>query len=228
MLKSLVTIFCLLTAFSTIVHAQRKVDLGILAGANYYQGEFNQSLPFNSPNFAGGILVRYNFDTRYALRMSIFMGALSGADTKSSSAYQNNRNLGFSTSLIDYTLQGEFNFFEFEPNDEKKRLSPYVTAGFTFFIANNATKPYQIAIPFGLGFKYYINNKLSIGMEWAYRKTFTDYIDLVSGNKIDNSEPSILNKQIGYSHQKDWYSIASIFFTYKIKTQKNFPCPAYW
>ncbi|OFX59329.1 MAG: hypothetical protein A2046_12985 [Bacteroidetes bacterium GWA2_30_7] len=228
MLKVLYLILYIYLINLSLSFAQRKVDLGILAGVNYYQGEFNQSIPFYSPNFAAGILFRYNIDSRYAIRMSINMGALSGSDSKSTSNYQNKRNLSFSTSLIDYTLQGEFNFFEFVPEDEKKRITPYVAAGFTFFIANNVPKPYQVAIPFGLGYKYYINQKFSIGAEWKYYKTFTDYIDLVSGNKTNNNEPNYLNKQIGNSHQKDWYSLASIFFTYKIKTKKNIPCPAYW
>lgn len=225
MLKSAYYIFILLVVNCTNLFAQRKVDLGVLIGGNYYQGELNQSIPFNSTNITGGLLIRYNFDSRYSARFSANIGNLSGSDTKSSSSYQNLRNKSFSTNLIDLTLQGEFNFFEFVPEDESKRLTPYVTAGFTFFIANNIPNPYQIAIPFGLGFKYYINNKFSVGMEWAYRKTFTDYLDLTSGQKSNASD--VLNKQIGYYHQKDWYSIASIFLAYKIKTHKNYPCPAY-
>jgi len=44
-------------------------------------------------------------------------------------------------------------------------------------------KPYSKfmpCIPFGLGVKFNINNKLTIGVEYAMRVTFTDYLDDVS------------------------------------------------
>jgi hypothetical protein len=49
-------------------------------------------------------------------------------------------------------------------------------------------KPYkltQMNIPFGTGFKYLVSEKMNIGLELIYRKTFTDYIDDVSTTYID-------------------------------------------
>ncbi len=39
----------------------------------------------------------------------------------------------------------------------------------------------QFAIPMHGGLKYYVNDQVHIGCEFGYRKTFTDYIDDVSG-----------------------------------------------
>lgn len=39
-------------------------------------------------------------------------------------------------------------------------------------------------IPYGFGFKYFVNRNLGIGLEVVTRKTFTDYIDDVSTNYI--------------------------------------------
>lgn len=217
---------------SNIINAQDKLDLGVLVGGNYYQGDLNSSTLMRSPNIAGGILVKYNVNPRYSVRMSIYMGGLSASDNSSKYIYQQQRGHSFATNLIDYTLQTEFNFYEFVPEDPDifKRFSPYVTAGFTFFIASSALKPYQPAIPFGVGIKYAPNRKMTIGAEWAYRKTFTDYIDLISGNKdeISSFNTRYGYKQIGYYHENDWYSLVSVFLTYKIKTKKDIPCPAYW
>jgi hypothetical protein len=50
------------------------------------------------------------------------------------------------------------------------------------------SKPYQLTqinIPMGGGVKYYISDRVSAGMEFLYRKTFTDYIDDVSTKYID-------------------------------------------
>jgi len=40
---------------------------------------------------------------------------------------------------------------------------------------------FQVNLPFGLGFKYNVNDYIGIGIEWTPRKTFTDYLDDVSG-----------------------------------------------
>ncbi|HEY1038189.1 MAG TPA: DUF6089 family protein [Bacteroidia bacterium] len=45
---------------------------------------------------------------------------------------------------------------------------------------------FSICIPVGIGFKYLIDRRWSIGAEVALRKTFTDYIDDVSGEYYDN------------------------------------------
>ena len=50
------------------------------------------------------------------------------------------------------------------------------------------SKPYkltQMNIPLGGGIKYYISERFNFSMEVLYRKTFTDYIDDVSKNYID-------------------------------------------
>ncbi len=44
---------------------------------------------------------------------------------------------------------------------------------------------FNVAIPIGLGFRYTVNKRWSIGAEFGYRKTFTDYIDGVSGKYYD-------------------------------------------
>jgi hypothetical protein len=49
-------------------------------------------------------------------------------------------------------------------------------------------KPYkltQINVPFGAGFKFLVTDKLNLGLELLYRKTFTDYMDDVSTTYID-------------------------------------------
>jgi len=52
------------------------------------------------------------------------------------------------------------------------------------------TKEYKsttMEIPMGFGAKYYLKESMYIGLEVLHRKTFTDYIDDVSTNYIDNN-----------------------------------------
>ena len=51
-------------------------------------------------------------------------------------------------------------------------------------------KPYsltQLEIPMGFGFKFYITENMFVGLEVLHRQTFTDYVDDVSTNYIDNT-----------------------------------------
>lgn len=55
----------------------------------------------------------------------------------------------------------------------------------------NGPKQYKrinVAVPIGIGFKYAFNRQWSIGIEYGMRKTFTDYIDDVSGVYYDKNE----------------------------------------
>lgn len=54
--------------------------------------------------------------------------------------------------------------------------------------ANHGIKPYskiQIAIPFGIGARFRINEVMDISGEFGFRYLFTDYIDDVSQNYVD-------------------------------------------
>ena len=68
-------------------------------------------------------------------------------------------------------------------------LQPLHTEG-EGFVANRPNYALtQLNIPMGFGIKYYVSEKVNLGLELLYRKTFTDYIDDVSTTFVD---PSVL------------------------------------
>lgn len=68
-------------------------------------------------------------------------------------------------------------------------LQPLHTEG-EGFVANRPNYALtQIEIPMGVGVKYYVSDKVNLGLEFLYRKTFTDYIDDVSTTFVD---PAVL------------------------------------
>jgi hypothetical protein len=72
-------------------------------------------------------------------------------------------------------------------------LQPLHTEG-EGFVANRPNYALtQINIPMGFGVKYYISDKVNVGLEFLYRKTFTDYIDDVSTTYVD---PAILQANL--------------------------------
>jgi hypothetical protein len=54
------------------------------------------------------------------------------------------------------------------------------TEGQDFVPSRKMYSNWQFTIPFGIGMKYAIDKKSSIGLEYGLRKTFTDYMDDVS------------------------------------------------
>jgi len=65
------------------------------------------------------------------------------------------------------------------------QLKPLSTEGEGLIPTRKEYNLVQLCIPFGIGFKYAINEKWTVGFEYGYRKTFTDYIDDVSTTYFD-------------------------------------------
>lgn len=62
--------------------------------------------------------------------------------------------------------------------------------------ANSGISPYnlvQIAIPFGIGVRYRLNQVIDLSLEFSSRYTFTDYLDDVSQNYVDRD---MLNSEL--------------------------------
>ncbi len=232
-MKRLLILFFL---FPVLLFAQKKVDLGIFLGAAYYQGELNYSLPGLELHKAYGVIYRYNLHQRISFRFNMIFTDLSGNDAHTMVSYWNKtpynyqiiRNKSFTTPLLDISAQAEFNFKRYEVGNDKYPQSPYLFAGLSFIIASYATQPYLYGIPFGVGYKFNIGERIGAGVEWGYRKTFNDGIDKTTGQeqypKIEkNPYSKNLLKQRGNFRNTDWYSIFGVFITYKFRP-KNYEC----
>ncbi|MCL2131687.1 MAG: DUF6089 family protein, partial [Lentimicrobiaceae bacterium] len=105
-------------------------------------------------------------------------------------------------------------------------------------------EPYKltnVAIPFGLGARFNFLKYYSAGLEWGFRKTFTNYIDDVGGQYVrrdffletgdrtliaDLSDRSNTlqdggNQRANNLKTKDWYSFVLVSFTFKLNYSKN-------
>lgn len=119
----------------------QKNDFGLwLGGANYF-GDINTGTNFRFVNPAGGIFYRYNFDERISARFNINGGRVWADDAYANNEYQQTRNLGFSSNILEASFQFEFNFMPYTgapgfSSNDKHRFSPYVMAGFGVFHFN--------------------------------------------------------------------------------------------
>ena len=184
-------------------------EYGIALGLAHYMGDLNPNFNVGKPKIAIGVFYQKQFNNYVGLRLSANYASVGYADKYSSNIVQKRRNLSFNSDVWELALQGQFNFFKFEPgNRYYNNWTPYITGGigiFTFapftFLQDKkfflqpigtegqnsslfpSRKPYNlsaICFPVGIGAKFNINNKMNIGLEAVYRFTTTDYLDDVS------------------------------------------------
>ncbi|HSO85105.1 MAG TPA: DUF6089 family protein [Draconibacterium sp.] len=226
-------------------NAQVTADIGIWGGSSVYFGDIDEANPLQPLNLNFGGYFRYNFNSRVGLRAMFLTGkfadegVIEGVPTT------------FSKSVQDFSLQIEINYLKYILGVEKMPFSSYVTAGigvayFPYdmdpaFIAsfnpnhNKGTAEVnesEIAttIPFGIGFKYTLGQRLGIGIEYQMRKMFSDKLDNLDdplAYEITNSDGT--KEEITYTdaiHNNDWSGYLGIHLTYKIYIGKK-ACPAY-
>lgn len=217
--------YILILMSSMQTFSQKNADLGLLAGGAYYLGDMNTGTQYKNLNIGGGAFYKFNYNARYSLKASFIYSKLSGDDNTSNYGYQTQRGSSFATNIYELTAQGEFNFLPYSIGDDKTPYTTYTFFGLSGLYASNASKPLQIALPMGVGFKFNISKKLAAGIELGFRKTFTDQLDNLAGVK-DDAFNNIETKQLSYFHDKDWYSLTAAFITYKIYSSGG-KCRAY-
>ena len=189
----------------------QKSEIGAFVGTSFYIGDLSHSTIFSECDIAGGVVYRYNFTPRWALRANIMFAKVHASDAISNGNYE--RNLSFRSPITELSVQAEVNFLKLYNQKGYNCFSPYAFAGVAVFSFNpqatldgknyydlqpfgtegqglsDQKKPYALcsfAIPFGIGLKVNIGRYVSIGAEWGMRFTCTDYLDDVSGTYYDN------------------------------------------
>ncbi|MFZ4398392.1 MAG: DUF6089 family protein [Bacteroidales bacterium] len=209
-MKKIIIIIC--GIFLTISTYAQRSELGLMLGTSYYLGDINPSSQFYKPNIAGGLIYRYNLSPHWAVKFDALYGTVEGSDAD----FGEIRNLSFKSHILEFSTQIELNFWEYFTGSKSHRFSPYIFAGLAIFnynpqavdsvgvwhdlqplgtegqgtITYPSRKQYsltQLAVPFGIGFKYSVSKAICIGLEWGLRKTFADYIDDVSTTYVDRN-----------------------------------------
>jgi hypothetical protein len=212
--------FLILTFFTLQLFSQRKADIGIFAGASWYQGDIT-STPLYKPSPAYGILYRYNVHDRISFRGSAIFHSLSANDLDFNDPSNIIRSSSFNSRFADLAATWEFNFLPYNTLSQKTKYTPYISAGMGYHLLLSSDIPdagNHFTIPFGVGVKLNIVKRLSAGIECTFHKTFTDNIDGINNVTFDGN-----NNLLG---NKDWYTFAGIFITYKVFKYRE-DCPAY-
>lgn len=257
--------------FITYSATAQQIHIGLFGGLAAYNGDLvDRIFPKKVTNGAIGITVNYEIADQIMLRGGLTYSIVGGADRFSHDSGLVMRNLAFETTILEFSVVGEYYLFNLNERRYSPYIfaglaayhfNPYAfnaaVAGQKIYLKPLSTegqgitgypdrKPYsltQMAIPFGGGLKFAINDNLRIGIETGLRKLFTDYLDDVSTNYIDpndllaakgqlavdmsyrgdevaggNPNYPQKNAQRGNPKSKDYYYFTGIHLTYRLGT----------
>ena len=244
-------------------------EIGVTGGVSYYFGDLNPSGHFKYYDPAGGIFFRTNIGRRISFRYNFLYAQVQASDADGVTDNQINRNLSFYSDIYEAGVWMEINFRKYQigkPHRDAFRSTPYLFFGLSYFNMNpktdyngsevelqplgtegqgtsaNDRRNYslnQICMPVGLGFKFNVGNVMAVAIEYGLRKTFTDYLDDVSGTyaspAILAAESNALTVALadrsfqqelpdgtntgtnrGNEFTKDWYAYAGLNVSFKL------------
>ncbi len=209
-------------------------EIGLTGGLGNYEGDLSPFLFVPTETHpATGTFFRLNFNRYLAIRAQIMATKISGSDANSLlDVGRLERNLSFESKIREFSIMPELNLaffdrksflgkfsgfvyggvalFQFDPytelNDTKVRLQPLGTEGQGIEGNKDKYALTQISIPMGGGVKIFLNDRWTLSVEGSARKTFTDYLDDVSGSYADNIDQLISNNGVlaGQLSARNW------------------------
>ena len=200
--------------FAVPANGQRKSDIGFFAGVPWYMGDLSTTVPVAHvvPPAIGPIL-RYNINMRNALRVHAVFYTLSDSEENFRGGLAE-----FQSSFVDLGLDFEFNWWPYKTANRKTKYSPYVSAGLGYSLNYAGGSVSHLYLPFGVGVKANLGQRLSGGVEVNMRKSFTDLIDGVTNVGSEDVRSLVGNN--------DWHLFTGVFLTYKIFNYRE-DCPTY-
>ncbi len=180
--------------------------LGDIGGNQSTRKDFLSDIKLGETRASLGAFFRYRLMKQISIVSSYNYGRIAGADYLSSNPGRRYRNLDFRNDIHELAVQAEFYFLTFNDLGRsylfENNFRAYVSIGTALFYhdpktfyegtwvdlrplktegENTAYSKVCVAVPMSLGFYFTIKKSYRIGWDICWRKTFTDYLDDVSG-----------------------------------------------
>jgi outer membrane protein OmpA-like peptidoglycan-associated protein len=183
-------------------------QVGFMMGGANYQGDLRQDfLGTEGWRSAFGVSLHRVYSNRFQVDAQLVRGFLGGNDL--AGPYPD-RNLSFHTPLTELSLTGRLNLvarpnarvvpylaaglagfhidpFAFDNSGQKQKLYPLSTEGQGFISNVKKHNNLNLSVPLGGGLTFRVGKRSFLDFEAMFRKTFTDYIDDVSGAYVDRT-----------------------------------------
>jgi len=204
--------FLSLLFLPSFMQAQRW-HVNVTGGMSNYSGDLQgKAYTFDQSFFAFGAGVQYDITRNFSAISNISFMKVGASDQ-----YNNPnlvfRNLSFQSDIVEWNLLGEYTFMDITRHTFSPflfggiavfHMDPYAfdTLGRKVFLRPLSTEgeglaaypgqhPYNLtgfAIPVGGGIKFRVSENVVLAFEVGFRKTFTDYMDDVSTNYVDQAD----------------------------------------
>lgn len=197
-------------------------EIGIHVGGSNYVGDIGDEAYINPNNLSVGLIYKWNMNSRIAFRGSLSYIKISADDTDSSNGVRNARNFSFENSVKELAVGIEFNYFNYTLTRKEWYSTPYLVLEFAAFNYNTAdekaantsssiavTSKTGFTVPFGIGYKTRLANKIGLGFEMKVRYTFVDDLDYFEEG-VDYNNATIEQMNFGNPDSNDWYITAGI------------------
>ncbi len=240
---------------ASLFAAAQGTEIGLLVGGSVYSGDLSPAefgIYTKDVRLAGGVFARFPIGDYVKLRVGITAGRLSSAEKDTVRAIPRP---SFQSSLAEASLVGEI-----YPLQTYGLVQPYLFGGVAVYRFNPQAgldngwvdlqplgtegqglegydAPYkltQLSIPFGAGVKFVFNDTWSLGVEFGWRKTFTDHLDDISYASVTYSDVYKGNGELAAQFSNpvapgpeadiepyrrggkhlDWYHVGGITLTY--------------
>ncbi|SOE22245.1 hypothetical protein SAMN06298216_2692 [Spirosomataceae bacterium TFI 002] len=214
--------FLIILCIATLDASAQKLEIGGSAGLLQYKGDLQPRYNPFSGRPAGGGFVRYNIIPALSIKGQGIFGFVGGKDKRVQAPQHRARGYEFSSQLLEYGGQIEYNFLDFRSsrNLRKSEGSPYLFVGYNswtllnrknnsldisapggiYTYSDETTKPYSDnSIVFGLGYKKVWKSNWNIGAEFGARKLSMDTFDSFGYIKKDDDGTLGSNKTVSAS-----------------------------
>ncbi|MDR1610612.1 MAG: porin family protein [Candidatus Symbiothrix sp.] len=201
--KLFVGLLVLFTCTAAVAQ-EYKYEIGGMAGASMYMGDANQTDLFLGLNPGGGLVLRRNFNLRWALKTDLMWGKITGDTKNTENVFPDHAEYKFSRSFYELGGQMEFNFLPYSDKFaylNTSRISPYLLSGLGLTMAPGKQTFLGLYFSLGLGVKYKMKNRINLGVEYIVRK--------LSGDSFDSPDKEGFNLYNPYKNNsaiknKDW------------------------
>lgn len=211
--------------FSTSSFGQR-LKINVALGASAYVGDLQSEPGFLiQPKAAFTLGTSYDLNQFIRARVDLSIMGAKGDDKLSQILDNRKRNLNFKTTIWELALLGEYDLLNLILQ-KQTAFTPYVFGGPGVFhfnpttIDRNGNKVWlhnigtegqllgnesysyrnyrltQLNLQLGIGFRYIINDQITLGFEASYRKIDTDYLDDVHAIPYVNPSEFLAKGQV--------------------------------
>lgn len=216
--------------------------LGDIGGKEKTRRDFVADMKLSKTRWNSGIFARYKWRPNISLKLAFDYMRIEGDDKLSTNPGRRFRNFNFKNDIFALSQTAEWFFFTdpdlgntyryrnsfrayvfggvgvFYTNPKSKYQGEWVKMR-DYFVEGYEYKRFVFGLPVGVGFYFTLDKRHRLGFEFNYMKTFTDYLDDISGNypsdpgdnytrglamRKGELPADVVNSNLGAYYSHDW------------------------